>query len=106
MSFRRKIILLTSLLVLCSLALVLFIAAQLSVTCEVDSEIWAINPRTTVDNVILYDASSGNKFSLKGIYTDITGESWYVVSGVLKYDPHAGLDRGFILKSNCRLSLG
>lgn len=106
MSLRKKIILITSLLVLCSLALVLFVASQLSVTCEVDSEIWAIKPRTTVDNVILYNAVSGDKFSLKGIYTDSTGESWYVVSGVLKHDSYAGLDRGFILKNNCSLSFG
>lgn len=106
MGTKRKILWTIILLVLCSFVLVLVIVSRLSVICKVDSEIWAIEPRTTVDNVIVYDAVSGNKFSLKGTYTDKTGESWYVVSGVLKYDSNAGLDRGFILKNNCSLSFG
>lgn len=84
----------------------LVVVSQPSVICEVDSEIWAIKPRTTVDNVIVYHAVSGNKFSLEGIYTDAKGESWYIITGISKYNPQAGLDRGFIRKDNCSVSLG
>lgn len=106
MRTKKKVVLAIFLLALCSFILAVVVVSQLSVICEVDSTIWAIEPRTTVDNVIVYEAVSGNKFSLDGIYTDKKGERWYVVSGVLKYDSNAGLDRGFILKNNCSLSFG
>lgn len=79
--------------------------SHLSVCCQVDSTVWAIKPRTTVDNNGLYTAQAGSLFSLKGKYTDNTGQEWYVVSGILKYAPHVGLDEGYILKADCSLCL-
>lgn len=87
------------------LFVLLITLSHLSVCCQVDSAVWAIKPRTTVDNNILYTAQAGSVFSLKGKYTDITGQEWYVVSGILKYAPHVGLDEGFILKTDCSLCL-
>lgn len=75
-----------------------------SVTCESDTEIWAIKPRTTIENVIVYEAKKGDQFQYAGIYLDASGQEWYMVSGILKIDPNAGLDEGYILKETCTLA--
>lgn len=75
-----------------------------SVTCESNTEVWAIKPRTTIENVIVYEASQGDQFQYAGIYQDVSGQEWYMVSGILKIDPNAGLDEGYILKETCVLT--
>lgn len=77
-----------------------------AVTCEIDSEVWAIKPRTTIENVIVYEASQGDQFQYEGTYQDAIGQEWYMVSGILKTDPNAGLDEGYILKESCTLGWG
>ena len=72
-----------------------------SVTCEHNTEVWAIKPRTTIENVIVYEAHQGDQFQYAGIYQDASGQEWYMVSGILKIDPNAGLDEGYILKESC-----
>lgn len=77
-----------------------------AVTCESDSEVWAIKPRTTIENVIVYESKKGDRFQYAGIYRDASGQEWYMVSGILKIDPNAGLDEGYILKEACTLGWG
>lgn len=77
------------------------IVSSLKVTCSKETEVWAIQPRITVDNVIVYYAQEGDQFKIEGTYQDCTGVEWYIISGILKVDPSSGLDFGFILKDDC-----
>lgn len=99
----RKIILIICLLIIFVSIVLFFIFPPYTVTCESNSEVWAIKPRTTIENVIVYEADQGDQFQYAGIYQDVSGQEWYVVSGILKIDPNAGLNEGYILKEDCSL---
>lgn len=79
----------------------LLIISSLRVTCSRETEVWALPPRVTVDNVTVCYAQEGDQFKIRGTYEDSTGVEWYVVSGVLEASPHSDLDFGFILKDDC-----
>lgn len=82
-------------------ALGLLVVSSLRVTCSRETEIWAIQPRVTVDNVVVCYAQEGDRFKIEGTYQDCTGVEWYIVSGIRNIDPSSGLDFGFILKEDC-----
>lgn len=101
---KKKII---SIIQICLLAIsiaLFIIFPPFAVTCESNSEVWAIKPRTTIENVIVYEAKKGDRFQYAGIYLDASGQEWYMVSGILKIDPNAGLDEGYILKETYTLA--
>lgn len=83
------------------LLIVCIVVSSLRVVCDNPTEVWAIKPRTTIDNVILYTADNSDVFNFRGKYTDVSGKEWYMVSGVLDYNGSAGLDTGFILAESC-----
>lgn len=91
------------LLITCILGVM--IISSLKVTCSRETEVWAIQPRATVDNVIVYYAQEGDQFRMEGTYQDGSGVEWYIVSGVLEVDPYSGLDSGFILKEDCVIGI-
>lgn len=101
----RKKVFSVTLICLLVISIALFILfSPFAVTCESNSEIWAIKPRTTIENVIVCEAQKGDRFQYAGIYLDASGQEWYMVSGILKKDPNVGLDEGYILKETCTLA--
>lgn len=106
MTKRKKIVLVISLgMLACILAAVIILSMTL-VVCENDTEVWALPPRKTIDNVVLNLAMPGEKYQFLGTYTDIKGVKWYIVSGVIEHQIDAGQDIGFIEQSKCKLAFG
>lgn len=96
---KRKVILFCFLL--CILFFAGIIASSIRIVCDIPTEVWALKPRTSIENVAIYTANNSDIFNFKGKYTDASGVEWYVVSGVLNYDSSVGLDKGFILAECC-----
>lgn len=82
------------------------ILSMTNVVCENETEIWALPPRKTIDNVMLSFARSDEKYQLLGTFTDVKGGEWYVVAGVSKQHKEAGQSIGFIKQVDSRLSFG
>lgn len=102
-TIKWKVIL--SCFLLCILLFACIIASSMRIVCDIPTEVWAIKPRTSIENVAIYTANNSDTFIFKGKYTDASGVEWYVVSGVLDYDSSVGLDKGFILAECCHWEL-
>lgn len=85
--------------------LVFLTISSIRVTCKKETEVWAIPPYATVDNVTVYYAEEGDQFRIRGTYQDCHGNQWYIVSGILEMKPFSGLDYGFILKDDCVIGI-
>lgn len=86
---------------LCFLLFTCIVALSLRIVCDIPTDVWAIKPRTSIENVVIYTANNSDTFHFRGKYTDVSGKEWYMISGVLNYDGSVGLDKGFILAEYC-----
>ena len=102
----KKIVLAILLVMLACIFAAVIILSMTHVVCESDTEVWALPPRKTIDNVVLNLAIPGEKYQFLGEYTDIKGVQWYIVSGVIKHQIDAGQAIGFIKQSTCKLTFG